>query len=163
MADTVIAPRYQMRYEQLVNTPVLDRIPYFHDREIEYILEVSKAEQENVALRAERDRLKASLELVYDRWENGTPCFEAGEDGQIEEGERSLGNAIKLSFAEEQEILNLIVDKAEDFEEACANCGKPYRAHLLHDKNKCGPGQDAAWFPKIIADAVVAARGREGE
>ena len=163
MADTVIAPRYQMRYEQLVNTPVLDRIPYFHDREIEYILEVSKAEQENVALRAERDRLKASLELVYDRWENGTPCFEAGEDGQIEEGERSLGNAIKLSFAEEQEILNLIVDKAEDFEEACANCGKPYRAHLLHDKNKCGPGQDAAWFPKIIADAVIAARGREGE
>ena len=152
-----------MRYEQLVNTPALDRIPYFHDREIEYILEVSKAEQENVALRAERDRLKASLELVYDRWENGTPCFEAGEDGQIEEGERSLGNAIKLSFAEEQEILNLIVDKAEDFEEACANCGKPYRAHLLHDKNKCGPGQDAAWFPKIIADAVVAARGREGE
>ena len=125
MADTVIAPRYQMRYEQLVNTPVLDRIPYFHDREIEYILEVSKAEQENVALRAERDRLKASLELVYDRWDNGTPCFEAGEDGQIEEGERSLGNAIKLSFAEEQEILNLIVDKAEDFEEACANCGKP--------------------------------------
>ena len=52
MGDTVIAPRYQMRYEQLVNTPVLDRIPYFHDREIEYILEVSKAEQENVALRA---------------------------------------------------------------------------------------------------------------
>ena len=122
-----------------------------------------KAGQENVALRAERDRLKASLGLIYDRWENGTPCSEAGEDGQIEEGASSLGNAIKLSFAEEQEILNLIVDKAEDFEEACANCGKPYRAHLLHDKNKCGPGQDAAWFPKKIADAVVAARGREGE
>ena len=107
--------------------------------------------------------MKASLGLIYDRWENGTPCSEAGEDGQIEEGASSLGNAIKLSFAEEQEILNLIVDKAEDFEEACANCGKPYRAHLLHDKNKCGPGQDAAWFPKKIADAVVAARGREGE
>ncbi len=105
---------------------------------------VSKAEQENVALRAERDRLKASLGLIYDRRENGTPCFEAGEDGQIEEGERSLGNAIKLSFAEEQEILNLIVDKAEDFEEACANCGKPYRAHLLHDENKCAPRQDTA-------------------
>ena len=57
MSDTVIAPRYQMRYEQLVNTPVLDRIPYFHDREIEYILEVSKAEQENVALRAKVLRL----------------------------------------------------------------------------------------------------------
>ena len=61
MADTVIAPRYQMRYEQLVNTPVLDRIPYFHDREIEYILEVSKAEQENVALRAKVAKLKAPI------------------------------------------------------------------------------------------------------
>ena len=53
MSDTVIAPRYQMRYEQLVNTPVLDRIPYFHDREIEYILEVSKAEAEKRAADAE--------------------------------------------------------------------------------------------------------------
>ena len=53
MADMVIAPRYQMRYEQLVNTPVLDRIPYFHDREIEYILEVSKAEAEKRAADAE--------------------------------------------------------------------------------------------------------------
>ena len=53
MADTVIAPRYQMRYEQLVNTPVLDRIPYFHDCEIEYILEVSKAEAEKRAADAE--------------------------------------------------------------------------------------------------------------
>ena len=61
MADTVIAPRYQMRYEQLVNTPVLDRIPYFHDREIEYILEVSKAEQENAALRAKVARLEAAI------------------------------------------------------------------------------------------------------
>ena len=58
MADTVIAPRYQMRYEQLINTPVLNRIPYFHDREIEYILEVSKAEQENVALRDKIERLE---------------------------------------------------------------------------------------------------------
>ena len=61
MSDTVIAPRYQMRYEQLVNTPVLDRIPYFHDREIEYILEVSKAEQENVALRAKVAKLEAPV------------------------------------------------------------------------------------------------------
>ena len=52
MSDTVIAPRYQMRYEQLVNTHVLDRIPYFHDREIEYILEVSKAEAELAKLKA---------------------------------------------------------------------------------------------------------------
>ena len=84
MADTVIAPRYQMRYEQLVNTPVLDRIPYFHDREIEYILEVSKAEQENVALRAKVARLEAPIsaaevEEFFHKDDWGVPCvYEEG-------------------------------------------------------------------------------------
>ena len=84
------------------------------------------------------ERLKMALGNFYDKWENGTPCQEADEDGIIEGGS-SLGNAVKLSFAEEQEILNLIVDTPEPHERACANCGKPYRAHLLHDGNKCSP------------------------
>ena len=79
MSDTVIAPRYQMRYEQLVNTPALDRIPYFHDREIEYILEVSKAEQENVALRAKVAKLEAPIsaaefEEFFHKDDWGVPC-----------------------------------------------------------------------------------------
>ena len=38
---------------------------------------------------------------------------------------------------------------------AGANCGKPYRAHLLHDGNKCAPGSVHGWFPKSIADAIA--------
>lgn len=40
------------------------------------------------------------------------------------------------------------------FDEDCEDCGKPYRAHLLHDKNKCHPNGDAAWFPGAIAKAL---------
>lgn len=105
------------------------------------------------ALRASHDRLKHCLELLYDKWENGVPCHEANE-GQIDENSSFIGNAVKLSFGEEQEILTLIIDKAESHEAACANCGKPYRAHLLHDKNKCAPEGEAAWFPSSIAASI---------
>ena len=102
---------------------------------------------------AKVDRLTKALSMFYGKWENGFPCTEADEEGDCSEGS-FLGNACKLDTAEEQEILNLIVEKAEDFEESCANCGKPYRAHLLHDKNKCHPTSDAAWFPGAIAKAL---------
>ena len=113
------------------------------------------------AAKAENDRLRAALEMFYDRWENGTPCTEANEDGDCTDGS-PIGNAVKLSFAEEQEILNLIVDKAEDGEQACANCGKPYRAHLLQDATRCSPEGDAKWFPQAIADGLLAARKEHG-
>jgi hypothetical protein len=109
-------------------------------------------EVELAAERAKVKRLKHALEDIYDKWEYGVTCYE-----DAEEQTGCVGNAVKLTFAEEQEILNLIVDKAEDFEQACANCGKPYRAHLLHDHNKCGPSNEAVWFAKTIADAVDAA------
>ena len=102
---------------------------------------------------AEVERLRKALRMLYGKWENGFPCTEADEEGDCSEGS-FLGNAYKLDTAEEQEILNLIVEKAEDFEESCANCGKPYRAHLLHDKNKCPPNGDAAWFPGDIFKAL---------
>ncbi len=104
------------------------------------------------------DRLKVALANIYDKWENGTPCTEGDNDGHFDEGGVSLRNAFKLSFEEEQEILNLIVDKAEPYEQPCANCGKPYRAHLLHDGNKCSPGSANAWFPGGLADVLTAMR-----
>ncbi len=107
-------------------------------------------------LRQERNRLKDALTNLYDKWENGTPCQEASEGGELIDG-TNLGNAVKLTFAEEQEILNLIVDKPEPYEQACANCGKPYRAHLLHNGNKCFPASVECWFPKSIADALTKA------
>ena len=36
----------------------------------------------------------------------------------------------------------------------CANCGKTYGEHLLHDGNKCALGSVARWFPKKLADAM---------
>ena len=40
------------------------------------------------------------------------------------------------------------------FYEVCANCGKPYGEHLIHDGNKCSYGSITGWFPKAIADAL---------
>jgi hypothetical protein len=106
------------------------------------------------ALERERDRLREALSMLYDKWENGVPCHEA-IDGQIDDDSTPIGNAVKLSFEEEQAILNLIVLKPVMGEEACANCGKPYRAHLLHDGNKCGPGTVTGWFPGKVAEALT--------
>jgi hypothetical protein len=104
---------------------------------------------ENRAERTEGQvrQLREALTMMYDKWENGISCREADESGDCSDGP-SIGNAFNLSLAEEQTVLNLIVDKPADFEQACANCGKPYRAHLLHDKNRCSPNGDAAWFPQ---------------
>ena len=119
---------------------------------------IARAEATVAELEATNSRLKKSLEMIYAKWENGTPCSEA-IDGVIDEDGSHIGNAFNLSCAEEQEILNLIVDKAEDFEQACANCNKPYRAHLLHDGNKCSPNEKAAWFPAHLAAAIARAKG----
>jgi len=99
----------------------------------------------------EVERLKDVLGRLYDLYESGEPCNEIGDDGELG---ASLGNAVKMPFDLEHEILNLIVDKAHPHEQACANCGKPYRAHLLHDGNKCHPGEVGGWFPKSIATAL---------
>lgn len=54
-------------------------------------------------LLAQIERLTEALELFYDKWENGTPCFEDGDDSS-----GFVGNALKLSDSEEREILALI-------------------------------------------------------
>jgi hypothetical protein len=102
-------------------------------------------------------RLMDALKMMYDKWENGTPCHEA-VDSVIDEDSTSIGNCFNLSFAEEQTVLNLIIEKAEDSEDPCANCGKPYRAHLLHDGNKCAPGKPRGWFPRELAAATAFAK-----
>ena len=59
-----------------------------------------QAKREIDALRRERDEAKAALKLIYEKWENGTPCFE-----DPDECEGPLGNAFKLSYEEENKIL----------------------------------------------------------
>lgn len=130
-----------------------------HERALAAERTQQKLRDENEALRAQIGRLKAALGDIYDKWENGTPCHET-VDGVIDEDSSSIGNAFKLSFEQECEILNLIVDKAEDFEQTCANCAKPYRAHLLHDRNKCHPDRESVWFPTSVANAVNRAAGK---
>lgn len=58
-----IPDRYKMRYEQLVNTPMLNRVPYFHDEEISHILEVASLEQQNAAFQQRVDDALAANEL----------------------------------------------------------------------------------------------------
>lgn len=51
----------------------------------------------------ETERLRAALAMIYDKWEDGTPCYEDPEDFT-----GHLGNAVKLTAEEEMEILALI-------------------------------------------------------
>lgn len=55
------------------------------------------------AYQREIARLRAALEFLYDKWENGDPCYEDADSTGV-----SLGNAFRLSEAEEAEILALI-------------------------------------------------------
>jgi len=59
--------------------------------------------QQIAQLEAERARLIRALEMIYDKWENGDPCF-----GDVETLSDPLGNAVRLSYEEENEILALI-------------------------------------------------------
>jgi len=51
----------------------------------------------------EIERLRAALEMLYDKWENGDPCYEDGDPQS-----NYLGNAFRLSEEEENEVLALI-------------------------------------------------------
>lgn len=62
---------------------------------------------------AEIERLRAALEMLYDKWENGDPCY---EDPETFSG--GLGNAFKLTADEENAVLALIRRRPE-------NCREP--------------------------------------
>lgn len=49
------------------------------------------------------DELMDALCMMYDKWENGIPCTDGGEEDGC-----PLGNAFKLSEAEESRVLKLI-------------------------------------------------------
>ena len=80
-----IPERYAMRYEQLVNTPVLDRVPYFHDEEIEHILEVARLE-------AEKRELEARLQRISD-WCEAYP-LDVFTEPDMEQVRRLLGDTL---------------------------------------------------------------------
>lgn len=44
---------------------------------------------------------------------------------------------------------------AVDFEQTCANCGKPYAQHLVG--TYCRIGNNLKWFPQGVADAIIRA------
>ena len=50
------------------------------------------------------ERLREALEMLYDAWENGAPCFE--NDGGNQDS--FIGNAFELTYEEEQKVLKLI-------------------------------------------------------
>ena len=56
-----------------------------------------------VEVKKERDELRAALTMLYDKWENGDPCYQ-----DADEANDSLGNAFKLTDEEEKQILALI-------------------------------------------------------
>jgi hypothetical protein len=52
---------------------------------------------------SEVEKLRAALAMIYDKWEDGTPCYEDPEDFT-----GHLGNAFKLTQEEEAQILALL-------------------------------------------------------
>jgi hypothetical protein len=54
-------------------------------------------------LRASNEKLLAALVLMYDKWENGAPCYEDPEDYT-----GPLGNAFKLTDDEETRVLEAL-------------------------------------------------------
>ena len=75
--EAPIPARYQMRFQQLLDTPVLDRVPYFHDEEVAHILEVALLEQ-NIADARKRaadaeEQVKAlSRPVSNEEWQSAT-------------------------------------------------------------------------------------------
>jgi len=74
-----------------------------------------KLRKENSALKeqlAEARKLaqlrEDALVMIYDKWENGNPCYEACDGETFDESGSCIGNAVKLSFEEEEQILAVI-------------------------------------------------------
>lgn len=65
--------------------------------------EIQSTQERAARAEAERDRLIRALEMIYDKWENGDPCY-----GDAETLSDPIGNAVELSYEEENEILALI-------------------------------------------------------
>jgi hypothetical protein len=104
MSDKVIVPkRWQGEYKRWQESFYL----YDSSMICKIIEQLGRAEAKITTLRAENKRLRDSLELVYDKWDNGVSCHESDEDGNCEEGEY-IGKAFDLSMNEEKEILSLI-------------------------------------------------------
>jgi hypothetical protein len=64
------------------------------------------------ALEEQVEGLRKALEMMYERYEDGITCYEADDDGSINDGGSSIGNAVKLSFEEEQQIISLLHPRA---------------------------------------------------
>ena len=178
MSDTVIAPRYQMRYEQLVNTPVLDRIPYFHDREIEYILEVSKAEQDNVALRAIVPYLQHVPEDIIAVWAKDGKCGECGKQINFSSAYRCYDcgtihhkECLKTHIKESDPRSYMCARKMDQelvaLRAKVAKLEAPVSDEEWRDCSTFYDGTDHDYDTEAMergsVDALIAARGREGE
>ena len=65
--------------------------------------EYETALREIAALRAEREEMVSALEMMWDKYENGTACYE-----NPDEYEGFVGNAVHMSHEEENSVLALI-------------------------------------------------------
>ena len=66
-----------------------------------------KREAEIAALKSSLAEAETLLSTLYDKWENGIPCHEIGEEDDNERG-ASIGNAFKFSDEEEKAILTFL-------------------------------------------------------
>lgn len=71
-------------------TAPLKHVPHGNYRRADYFEERCK-------------KLESALTMLYDKWENGTPCYE-----DVETCDGPLGNAFQLTEAEENQCLALI-------------------------------------------------------
>lgn len=72
----------------------------------------------------EVERLKNVLRRFYELYKDGTSYY------------YEVGQAVKLPYDLEQQVLNLIVDHAEKYDPSCIRCGNPYSAHYWFNRRK---------------------------
>jgi hypothetical protein len=99
---TEIGPQVSQLLGKYLNTMVADlnilyKGQYLRELFSRYEIELAKAVSPSLESQPVAIRL---LALMYDRWEDGTPCYEDAEGCA-----GPLGNAVKLSFEEENEII----------------------------------------------------------
>lgn len=59
MSELKIPEHHQMRWLQLTQMPVLEKVPYFHDAEIGYIAEIARLTEESAAFKARAEAAEA--------------------------------------------------------------------------------------------------------
>lgn len=125
----------------------------FVSREVEYEGIITELRQQLAASQAREQQLREALEFMYDKWENGTACYE--------EHEGFVGNAFTLDNDDENRILRLIPSclngnkipqDTSALEAMIKKAGEVMRERLVPFANGCYSEREFRALPGVTLD-----------